>query len=106
MTAQAHVIRRNLVEITISSKKDPKPIQDAVSRVMRTALVPAVQRGCDALSRQDTIHRLERVEVDLGRVTGDRFEETLTRSLEPALAAALDAAVRNIETSAGGKLLS
>jgi hypothetical protein len=106
MAPQTHVIRRNIVEVTISGEDDPRPIQDAVSRVMRTALAPLIQRRCDELSEPETIHRLDRVEVDLGYVASDRFEEALTRAIEAALAKALAEAMRNGEDAGGGRRVS
>lgn len=97
----AHGINRLEVELTLQSG-DVALAEALLARVGRMhggRLAPILDRVCTELGERgageggDAPIRLDRLEVDLGRIGTDDFEDDLAARLEPALRAALAAAL-------------
>lgn len=102
MTTQRHAILRQIVEVQIPSDRHSRAVQEGVSRLLKSTILPLLERRCDALGRPDTIHRLGRVEVDLGQIPLADLEASLTRAVESALEPRLSEAIHRAEAEAGG----
>ena len=76
MNPQRHVILRQTVELTIASQEGAWQLQQEASQIMRRAEA-LIERCCDELSASDRLHRIDRLELDLGRLDPDRLEEEL-----------------------------
>jgi hypothetical protein len=88
MGQQRHVILRQTVELAIARESEAWPLQEEASRILRRAL-PLIERCCDDLSAPDRLYRIERLELDLGRLDRRRLEEDLLARLGEALRGAL-----------------
>jgi len=84
MGQQRHVILRQTVELTVDRAHDAWPIQEEASRILRKAQ-PLIERCCDDSSSPDRLHRIERLELDLGAVDPQRLEEELVSKFGAAL---------------------
>jgi hypothetical protein len=60
--------------------------------------MPIIDKYCSALSAPDVIHRIETLELDLGKIPLDRLEETLSESFERSLGQKLADAVASGKT--------
>ncbi len=76
MNPQRHVILRQTLELTIASQEGAWQLQQEASQIMRRAEA-LIERCCDELSASDRLHRIDRLELDLGRLDPDRLEEEL-----------------------------
>lgn len=94
MSTQNHVILREIVEIAVPDQQHAHLVHEAIGRVMRETMPGLLQRRCDALTLPDTIHRLAKVEIDLGRIALGDFERSLAGALEVALAERLEQCLR------------
>ncbi|PON14026.1 hypothetical protein C2W62_31250 [Candidatus Entotheonella serta] len=74
MAEQRHIIKRQVVELHVSSSADATHLQTEMSRIYRQRIVPLLGRECTALSAPDRIHRIE---LDLGTIEREQFEETI-----------------------------
>ena len=70
--------------------------QTVLRQTQQKRMLPAMDRICSALGAADQVHRIDRLELDLGPLPlhaleselGDRFEAAFTRQLAAALQAA------------------
>lgn len=76
MSPQRHVILRQTVELVVARGDDAWSLQQEASRLMRK-IEPLIERYCDELSAPDRLHRIERLELDLGVLDPRRLEEEL-----------------------------
>ena len=76
MNPQRHVILRQTLELTIASQEGAWPLQQEASQIMRRAEA-LIERCCDELSASDRLHRIDRLELDLGHLDPQRLEEEL-----------------------------
>ncbi len=103
MPPQTHVILREVVEVTIRGSHHAQAVHEAAARVVRGTVPGLIQHQCDEMSHPETIHRLDAVEINLGRVPLAEFEGAFARALEIALPARLGEAIRRAESATGGR---
>ena len=71
------------------------PLQRRLSRLYSRRLLAIIDTYCSAVSEIDEIHRIETLELDLGEIPLDAFEETLIERFEEAFRRQLAEAVRH-----------
>ncbi|CAG0987528.1 hypothetical protein GPROT1_02737 [Gammaproteobacteria bacterium] len=98
MGQQRHVILRQTVELSIARAADAWPLQQETSRILSKAL-PLIERCCDELSQPDRLHRIERLELDLGGLDSNRLEEELLAKFGEALRRGLAEQINRQETT-------
>jgi len=84
MNPQRHVILRQTLELTIVRAEDAWPLQQEASHILRKAAA-LIERCCDELSSPDRLHRIERLELDLGKLDPQRLEEDFLAKFGKAL---------------------
>jgi hypothetical protein len=93
MSEQKHIIKRQLIELTVPRAAEAQRLQDEVSRIYRQRIVPLIDQYCTELSDPDRLHRIESLVLDVGAVDVQRLEADLvakvSATLRPALAARL-----------------
>lgn len=89
MGGQRHVIRRQTLELSVARAEDAWPLQQAVGGIVRRRLVPLIDRCLSEASAPDRLHRIDRLELDLGCIDPARLEEGLVAGLDRALRRAL-----------------
>jgi hypothetical protein len=75
MSPQRHIIKRQIFELTIDDREDAPRLQQILSRVHQQHLLPLIDQSCSALSRPDVVHRIDTLEIDLGVIDLEHFEE-------------------------------
>jgi hypothetical protein len=91
-----------VVELHIGNRADARRLQDEVSRIYRQRIVPLIDQYCTELSAPDVIHRVPSLEVNLGTIDPEHFEEDLVGKARAQLHAALAAWITADERTAGG----
>jgi len=99
MHSQRHVILRQSLELSIARKDDAWPLQERVSALVRR-LEAVIERRCDELSSPDRLHRISRLELDLGHLDSGCLEEELIEKFDQALRRELSEQVRQQESAA------
>lgn len=94
MPDQRHVIKRQILQLTIRRDQQAHLLTAEVSRVYRQRIVPLIDRYCTELSAPDRLHRIESLEVDLGTVDAHNLEEEFFAKAGPALQGALAAQIK------------
>src|SRR5437899_1863875 len=89
MSEQKHIIKRQIIELTVQGDAEAQRLQAEVSRIYRQRLVPLIDACCTEASHPNQIHRVDRLEIDLGSIDPQRLEEELVAKLMPALRRAL-----------------
>ncbi|BBL70701.1 contractile injection system tape measure protein [Methylogaea oryzae] len=100
MAAQRHVIKRQTVELTVGRREDAWPLQQACSRILRQRLAPLLDRRCSEASSADRLHRIERLELDLGRIDPEQLETQLLERIDTALRRALAEEIGHLDSAA------
>ncbi|MCX7111497.1 MAG: contractile injection system tape measure protein [Proteobacteria bacterium] len=89
MSNQRHMILKQTVEITVPSSDQAWPLQEQISQIMRTQIKPLIERTCDSLSAPDCLHRVDRLELDLGLVDANSLSKQLPALFDEAFKRAL-----------------
>ncbi|GLH76290.1 hypothetical protein SSBR45G_11980 [Bradyrhizobium sp. SSBR45G] len=95
--SQRHTIHREIVEVTVAHAATAERLSTAVSDAVRQAVTPLLERMFDELTPQAELIRIDRLELDLGRLE----LATLARELPARIAAQLPAALRQSAALAG-----
>ncbi|MGC2776845.1 MAG: contractile injection system tape measure protein, partial [Bradyrhizobium sp.] len=93
---QRHTIHRQIVEVTVASAATAERISSVVSDLIRNAVTPLLERMFDEMTPRAEIVRLDRLELDLGRLD----LASLQRELPARIAAKLPAALLQSATLA------
>ena len=75
MSEQKHVIKRQIIELTVPNAAAAPAIQDAISRAYRQRIVPLIDQYCDELGAPDRLYRIDALELDLGTLDAQNLEE-------------------------------
>jgi hypothetical protein len=102
MTTQRHIVKRQVLELHISSMADAQQLQTEVSRIYRQRIVPLIDQYCTALSDPDRIHRIESLELNLGTVHPQYLEENLVAQVSTQLRTLLAERITADERKAEG----
>ncbi|MEM8640954.1 MAG: contractile injection system tape measure protein [Cyanobacteria bacterium P01_G01_bin.54] len=86
MTSQRHIIKRQILDLQVSSEMGALTLQNRVSAIYRSKLVPLIEAYCDRLSSPEQIHRIDRLDIDLGEIEIENLEADLVQKVEAALA--------------------
>lgn len=86
----AHRINQAEIEIRADEVAIGRELIERLSLMNRRRTAPVIDRVCTELSGPDRIDRIDRIELDLGLITLDRFDEEFVRKLETAFRTALE----------------
>jgi len=89
-----HRINRVEIELHGGDVQLARALSERVSRMYGNRIAPVLERVCSELSGSEALDRLDQLEVDLGTVAADDFEDDFAARLAQALRAALAAALR------------
>ena len=98
MGTQRHVILRQTVELSIVRGDDAWLLQQEASRILRKAQ-PLIERCCDEASAPGRLHRIERLELDLGELDSSRLEDDLLAKFGEALRLGLAGQIQRQESA-------
>lgn len=85
MNGQRHIIKRQVIELTIRGSAEARPFQDELSRIYRQRILPLIDQCCSELGRPDRLYRVEALDLDLGTLDVENLEEDLTAKVDAAL---------------------
>src|SRR6478735_1411865 len=85
MPQQRHIVKRQVLELAVSRGQETHRLHESVSRICRSRLTAILDKHCSALSDTDVIHRIDTLELDLGKILHARLEEHLSESFANAL---------------------
>lgn len=89
MSAQRHVIKRQTVEITLAKKTQAWELQQALSLIFQRRVPELLDRCLSEAGSSDYLHRIDRLELDLGELDSHLLETELLERIEKTLRQAL-----------------
>jgi hypothetical protein len=101
MSEQKHIIKRQIIELTVPGAAEAQRLQDEVSRIYRQRIVPLIDQYCTELSEPDRLHRIESLVLDVGALDIQRLEADLVAKVSAALYPALADRIGEQERGAG-----
>ncbi|MEJ1968740.1 MAG: contractile injection system tape measure protein [Rhizomicrobium sp.] len=91
-----HRIGRQSLDIDMDSEDAALALQPRLGDINRRRFLPAIERVLDDFAAPGLHIRLDRIDLDLGDVPLDDFEEEAGRRLAAALREAIEKALRNV----------
>lgn len=89
-----HIIKKQLLEVDYPPQEDGRAFQKRLSNLYWRDLLPIIERICDEISPPGQIHRIERLEIDLGQIPIDRLENEIRRQFEEQFRRQLRSGIR------------
>ncbi|WP_287312904.1 contractile injection system tape measure protein [Moorena sp. SIO1G6] len=77
MNQQRHIIKKQIIELNLSSQQGAFELQNEVSRLYRHKVLPLIDNLFNQFSDLDTIHRINTLELDLGNIDINNLEQEL-----------------------------
>lgn len=99
---QRHVVKRQIIELTVQNRATAPAIQDKVSSIYRQRIVSLIDRYCTELGQPDRLYRIDSLELDLGILDMDDLEEEFVAKASNALRQALSAQIARQEEDTHG----
>lgn len=81
MDAQEHMIKRAVLDFTITDRKRAIPIQNKASELMKASLHPGLEKTFSALSINNKTIRIDKLEVDLGLISEDDLNDVFVEKV-------------------------
>lgn len=89
MTPNRHRIQRQIVELTLGDAASAPGAQETLARACREPLLAVMTPVFDAVAPADVLVRLDRLEIDVGRLAGNdwagQFQQRVIAALEKQL---------------------
>ncbi|NEQ81581.1 MAG: hypothetical protein F6K26_15385 [Moorea sp. SIO2I5] len=77
MNQQRHIIKKQIIELNLSSQQGAFELQNEVSIIYRHKVLPLIDNLFNQLSDSDTIYRINTLEIDLGNIDINNLEQEL-----------------------------
>jgi len=81
---QRHIIKKQIIELRLNSQAEAFELQNKVSEIFQCKILPLLETCCNQLSSADEIHRIDKLEVDLGDIDLNALEAELIEKFVPA----------------------
>jgi hypothetical protein len=94
VSVQRHRIRRQVLEVILRDQGAAWQLSSELSRIQSRSLEAIIDRCCTEAGDPDRLHRIESLEVDLGRIDLDNLEHDLVERLGRRLHETLAARIR------------
>ncbi len=98
MSAQRHVIQRQTLEITLAKKAQAWELQQTLSGIFQRQVPAVLDRCLSEVSSPDYVHRIERLELDLGEFDSGFSADELLARIEASLRQALGEQISQTQT--------
>jgi len=82
MSNQEHIIKKQIIELQLSSQQGAFELQNEVSRIYHRKVVPLLEALCDQLSDNQTIVRIDSLDINLGEVDINHLEQEIVAKVE------------------------
>ena len=76
-----HIILRQVFELEFPAVADGFALQQEIGRIVQEKLLPRIEALFDRFSNSDELIRIDRLELDLGRIPPEDLEETLIQTV-------------------------
>jgi len=82
MTEQQHIIKKQIIELQLSSQQGAFELQNEVSSIYHRKIVPRLEALCDQLSDNQTIVRIDSLDINLGNIEINHLEQEIVAKVE------------------------
>lgn len=99
-----HLIKKQVIDCTISKRLDAFRVQHQLSQVYWNALLPAIEKAFDEVDNSDEVIVIDKLEIDLGQLTQSHLtqkewitdlQHTLAKELKASLSGPLQQQQKN-----------
>ena len=77
MNKQRHIIKKQIIELNLSSQQGAFELQNEVSRIYHLKVIPLIDNLLSQFSDSETIHRINTLEINLGNIDINHLEQEL-----------------------------
>jgi hypothetical protein len=91
---QRHQIKTQIIELQLSGQQDALELQKAVTQLYYSKVVPLIEKLCDQLSDPKIIHRIETLDINLGTIDINNFEQEYITKIEAEIKQQLTEIIR------------
>ncbi|MEH1945278.1 MAG: contractile injection system tape measure protein [Nostoc sp.] len=81
MSQQRHIIKKQVIELNLSSQEGAFELQNEVSRIYCHKIIPLIDRVLSQFSTSDIIYRINTLEIDLGNIDINNLEQELIEKI-------------------------
>ncbi len=82
---QCHLIKKQIIEITTGNKRHASDLQERISNTYHQKIIPYIDECCTALSQPETIHKIEKLEINIGTINANYLETEFEEKLKPLI---------------------
>lgn len=85
MVESQHIIRQQVLELSLESNKGARNIQEEVSDVFKSRIMPRMERVLDSLSQEGQVLKIDTLELNLGDIEFRYLKDELPLKVEQVL---------------------
>lgn len=85
MTSQRHIIKRQILDLHISSDLKAFEVQNKISTLYRSQIIPLIEAYCNQISDPDQIYRIDHLEIDIGTIEAENWELDFVQKVTEAI---------------------
>ena len=81
MSEQQHIIRKQVLELSVPDQQQLNWIQEEVSRVLRDQIWPQLEKVFDQYGPPGKVIRIDSIDIDIGKIRLEHLAKDLTRQV-------------------------
>ncbi|HAS46063.1 MAG TPA: hypothetical protein DCS93_36610 [Microscillaceae bacterium] len=80
-----HIIKKQIFEVEVKGQEKAWDIQQKLGEIFQKQVLPALNQALNKLSPPNVIHRIDQLEIDLGKIRLDHLEEDVTQVVQKVI---------------------
>ena len=89
MTPSHHMVMRQIMDLATASREAAFNLQQRMGEYCRNVMPALLNQVCSRCDGSDRVFKIDRLEIDLGRVSSEHLEEEISEKLAQLLYEAL-----------------
>ena len=89
MPQQRHIIKQQILDLRVGANVQAFELQNKLSTLYRSKIIPLIESYCNQLSDPDRIHRIDRLDLDLGTIDLQTLETEIVQKVADRLSVQL-----------------
>lgn len=100
-----HIIKKQVFEVEVVGEAKAQEVQNKLGAIFQSKVLPLLNETLNKLSPPNVLHRIERLEIDLGQLRLSHLEEDIAQQVKTVLAKSLQSSIAEVDATPSAKAL-
>ncbi|EAY31821.1 contractile injection system tape measure protein [Microscilla marina] len=98
-TNHRHVIKKQVFEVAVAGEEKAQAMQNNLGAIFQKRILPLINETLNRLSPPNVLHRIDKLEIDLGQIRANHLEEDIAQQVKRVLEKVLQKGIAQAEAT-------